>query len=1170
MWWTVNDVRRACKSGDRGALLEMLDPPRSSEEPQTPEEKYHASHEGDGEATASRQNRLAQWASDHSLVNVVDPMTRSTLLHVAVKAAGFDNMLYDLLSFLVLDCGVSTEIPNAMGATPLCKAAQQGDLEAVRLLFEVCGASVMTTTKNGSTPVLLALKSGHLNVVDYLVKVCEADVSSPSDDGETPLQQLVIRGDFDRVKTFVREHKADTASTSGHLRGNRLSALHQACRDGRLDIAKFLVEEGTASVNLKTARGFTPLHIACSAMDVDMMEYLVNEAHADVNVQDNGGFAPVHLSTDREHLGGIEVLVAGGANPDLASHEGLTSLHVAAEKGNVGLVKALVEQYGVAVNPVNVDGHTPLYDACSYGLVDVAMHLIEMGADVRRATADGWTPIYTACKSGVLELVRLLAAHGADASQPNAVSNTPMTTSCFQGRLDMVKFLAEDCQAPVDAPGEDGDGPIHNAAFRGEVEIVQYLVLTHGVDPNTQSDSGRTPLSYAAEQGHSLVVEFLVNEAGAAIDLADAEGNTPLHHVAQAGTYVIPPLLFTPTGTYTQNHQGKTPLHLACQYQHLHLVSTMHLTAPGKLAIEVVDRDGNTPLHAACQSGLLGIVKILFSAASWRKDKTVLRDAVLQMRNADGWTPRDIAQQNGHADIILFLDELSDHHESASGSGATNLTPPIPTEVHKSTKQPVTDKPAPPSVPESPNAYHCTLCVQEPTDAQRREWKLTESLQSTPGWVEILCDPVKAQRWRDELRARAATPVALACGITPALVDSVFDRVAADAERVDASNPYSPRPAGVARLYTAELSPSITEALCCTVERLKGSPESDNSKRVVTIVDPFEYCHVPTVTQVAESVLADPGPIMINTDSLQWLPSVFSVSHSGQVTIESPLPGLYDRGEFDDLYRGLGSLFEAALPLFEVVYAELLDLTERPVKAAETAAPPTSASEGHTDSNGDEVTHPARPRSLRGRDLRVVTSLTRTTLEPGSASPPDDWGVAGGPCDAVVASATCVLASSNLSVMRQHIRPMIKPSSFDQGGRIVDGGCVAIRPGSVAVRPNVVQVLRSPQHLVDPTRPGWLVMAEFHLVDPELAVLSTRETCLQRPQCVVALLADCDRFAHIPIELIEHIVTFVPNLYTPGSAEAAMYKRSLLHEHRMSDESLHNKFSTLRFADIEF
>ncbi len=126
------------------------------------------------------------------------------------------------------------------------------------------------------------------------------------------LEKACRLGDFDTVKTLVPQLPDINAIIS--ILGS--TALHIASDCGRLDIVKYLVEQG-ANVNARDWFPKTPLHWACERSRLEIVEFLVANG-ADVNaVCDNNGRTPLHYACQRGKLEIVKCLVTHGANLDV-------------------------------------------------------------------------------------------------------------------------------------------------------------------------------------------------------------------------------------------------------------------------------------------------------------------------------------------------------------------------------------------------------------------------------------------------------------------------------------------------------------------------------------------------------------------------------------------------------------------------------------------------------------------------------------------------------------------------------------------------------------------------------------------------------------------------------------------------------------------------------------
>jgi serine/threonine-protein phosphatase 6 regulatory ankyrin repeat subunit B len=259
---------------------------------------------------------------------------------------------------------------------------------------------------------------------------------------------------------------------------------------------------------------------------------------------------------------------------------GDTPLSVAASRGNLEIVKLLVE-HGAHVNAGKETGdRTPLLEAASQGNADVVKYLIAGGADVNARgkgltpllAATGWGRITSGSATDKAKTIRILLENGADVNVQDEswmkTGRTPLMYAVMQGdaalvqdllargaRLDLknkegetalflakkdgLEYITQLLEKPVDgakAPSKLIDPAVHPlfvAVKEGRSDKVKALIA-EGIDVNFRAPTGSTPLMYAADGNKLDIVRFLLN-SHADVNAKNGANNTALIYASIKG-----------------------------------------------------------------------------------------------------------------------------------------------------------------------------------------------------------------------------------------------------------------------------------------------------------------------------------------------------------------------------------------------------------------------------------------------------------------------------------------------------------------------------------------------------------------------------------------------------------------------------------------------------------
>jgi ankyrin repeat protein len=269
--------------------------------------------------------------------------------------------------------------PAAGSKTPLLYAARAGDLAATKLLVEH-GAQLELADGNGVTPLLEAILNGsafrvkregrteHLAVANALLDA-GANVDSTDWYGETPLWAAV---DLRNLELGPGDKKTGVRDESLALIGRLLDAGANAnARTKEFPHERRYITSVVGSVAWVDLTGQTPFLRAAAAGD----------------------------------LASMRLLLAHGADPNIATAAGTTPLMVAAgvnwavgetfDEGPAALLEAvkLTHELGNDVNAVNSMGIGAIHGAANRGANDVIRYLVANGARLDVPDREGRTPL---------------------------------------------------------------------------------------------------------------------------------------------------------------------------------------------------------------------------------------------------------------------------------------------------------------------------------------------------------------------------------------------------------------------------------------------------------------------------------------------------------------------------------------------------------------------------------------------------------------------------------------------------------------------------------------------------------------------------------------------------------------------------------------------------------
>ncbi|KAE8717294.1 Ankyrin repeat-containing protein [Hibiscus syriacus] len=250
-----------------------------------------------------------------------------------------------------------------------------------------------------------------------------------------------------------------------------------------------------------------------------------------------------------------------------------TPLHSAVRAGDLELVLETIRGIGDGelrdfLCKQNQSGETALYVAAECGNVDLVKELLKCYDIVLAGikARNGYDAFHIAAKKGDLEVLKILMEANVDLSMTcDSYNTTALHTAATQGHTEVVSFLLEKVSNVVAIARRNGKTALHSAARNGHLEIVKALLSKEPGIATRTDRKGQTAL-HMAVKGHNVeVVDELINSDPSLINMVDTKGNTALHIGTRKGRIQIVQKLLNQSGDHKSviNKSGETALDIA-------------------------------------------------------------------------------------------------------------------------------------------------------------------------------------------------------------------------------------------------------------------------------------------------------------------------------------------------------------------------------------------------------------------------------------------------------------------------------------------------------------------------------------------------------------------------------------------------------------------------------
>lgn len=305
--------------------------------------------------------------------------------HTALQAASQNGHL-EVIKILLFH-KADVEIEDNDGDRAVHHAAF-GDEPVVMELLAQAGADLNARNKRRQTALHISVNKGHLSVVKNLLALgCHPSLQD--EDGDTPLHDAISKKRDDMLSLLL-DNNADITLTNS----NGFNALHHAALRGNPSAMRILLQKLPRPwiVDEKKDDGYTALHLAALNNHTMVARMLVRQGKAHMDLQNMNGQTALHLAVERQHIQVVQLLVQLGAMLNVPDKDGDTPLHEALRHHTLSQIRQLQDVQGVSKLLMGLSCDRQDKDKKKTSAT-IACFLAGNGADLKIKNKKGQTPL---------------------------------------------------------------------------------------------------------------------------------------------------------------------------------------------------------------------------------------------------------------------------------------------------------------------------------------------------------------------------------------------------------------------------------------------------------------------------------------------------------------------------------------------------------------------------------------------------------------------------------------------------------------------------------------------------------------------------------------------------------------------------------------------------------
>jgi len=418
---------------------------------------------------------------------------------------------------------------------PIMTALYSNDIEIFKYLLEH-GADCNTKNDNGISLLLLIIHNNKYEMLKELMEY-EVNINEKDINGNSSLMKAVNQNNEELVELLIDYGNDNEIPININNKDEYNNyPLFQAIKYNNLDIVISLINYGVhhnIDMNIQDENGNTPLILSYSLGYKEIFKYLVK--YLDVNRKDSQGKNVLFYAIDEEDEESIKYLINIGADINIKDSLSNCILDYAIKKGNVSIIKILLQKFNINVNEINNEGDTPIISIIKSDKYEIkekeeiVNKLIEKGCNINFIDKESKSSLIYAINKSYVYITKLLLNNGAIIKEESKNSLNKLNQLGFNiyncdikitfdtmdsliSKNELEKFKWYINYFDINKKNNDGNTLLHKAISYRRIDFVTYLVKNCRANKYISNNQGYDSVKWNERVNYRWAIKNEISE----------------------------------------------------------------------------------------------------------------------------------------------------------------------------------------------------------------------------------------------------------------------------------------------------------------------------------------------------------------------------------------------------------------------------------------------------------------------------------------------------------------------------------------------------------------------------------------------------------------------------------------------------------------------------------